>query len=192
MIHVTLYEGARSPAPIRRDDFADFSELCDSLEDLVDTEFPDKLHMWAWAPHRLADIDRRTDAEIRRSKGGARADGPYRHTANVIELTALVVDVDRCTIDPLLDAVASLGSEALVYTSPSDNPHGPADARRVRVVLPVDAPILPADSRHTRLALAERLGLAPGSGVEGAVDAAKIFFAGRITGSPRRDVWRFR
>lgn len=191
--HVTLYRGALDPEPIRVDDFDDFAEFADALEDLVGLEHDDKLSMLAWSPHRLRPTDERSGAALARAVEGrrTRATGPYRHLENVLDLSLLVIDVDRCHWGRLLEGVDALGSPAIVYTSPSDDPEGDPEARRARVVLPVDRPILPGECRATRLALAELLDLAPGCGVEGAIDPAKLFFAGRLRGTAPREFFRF-
>jgi hypothetical protein len=179
-MHLTLYAGAFRPEPIAQDDFESWEELCESLADLVsrESEAPrgsdaatQKEHMFAWAPHRLCV--------------------PYRKLANVAEVTLMVLDVDRCNLGVLLPSVEALGISALVYTSPSDDPSGPDDARRVRVVAPITRPLTAEECPTKRKDFAEVLGLRAGSGVEGAIDAAKIFFAGRLHDTPEREIWRF-
>ena len=171
MPHITIYAGARNPRPIRQDDFADWDELADALEDLATrTAEPgvEKRDLTAFAPHRLRV--------------------PYRAEANVEAVTLLVLDVDVVAdLDALLARCRAWSEHGLVYASPSDTPAH----RKVRVVLPVTAEIAPKDSRHVRLAAAEALGLAPGCGVEGAVEAAKLFFIGGLHGTPTREVWRW-
>lgn len=172
-MHVTVYEGARAPEPIAQDDLT-WPDFCDEIELMAQIEYPDKIGMLAFAPHQLTT--------------------PYRKLENVAEVTALVIDVDRCELAPLfarLEALAEDGCASLVYTSPSDDPAGPVDARRVRVVAPVSRPIAVAECARTRFAFAEALGLMPGQGVEGAKDAAKLFFVGRLEGTAPREVWRF-
>lgn len=197
LVRVTIYRGARAPEPIACEDFATWDELADMLENEVQQE-PEcapglpckeqKLHMLAFGPHRLSPTDRRTDAEL---DGRPRHAGPYRHLANVLEVTLLVIDVDRCNAEDVAARLAALDVPALMYASPSDPGPSEPDARRVRVVAPVTAPIRPEDCERTRFAFAELLGLEPGCGVEGAIDAAKLFFVGRYHGSDERQVWRF-
>lgn len=176
MIHWTVYRGGRAPEPIAQDDLT-WAELADELEAMT-RELPDvpatasleeqKLHMLAFGPHRLRE--------------------PYRKLANVEHVTLLTIDVDRVAdVDALVTNVAALETNALVYESPSSTP----DAARVRILAPVSRPIAVAECAATRFAFAEIVGLAPGCGVEGAKDAARIFFAGRYHGTPERRVWRF-
>lgn len=190
-IHVTLYRGAYAPVPISRDDFDTWDEWADSLEDLVSRESgaepgadieDQKRSLLAWAPHRLRDT----------CANGADCDEcggeVHRLAANVVSLTLLVIDVDIVADANALVAAARKESEhGLVYESPSST----TDAPRVRVVVPVSRPITPDECRASRLAFAELLGLEPGSGPEGAIDAAKLFFAGRLHGTPKRKVWRW-
>lgn len=196
-MHVTMYLGARAPKPIGRDDYATWEEFAEQLTLLAQEEpqcdaglsrEEQKLHMLAFAPHRLHTTDRRTEAE----RGGKpRAFGAYRHLANVIEVTLLVIDVDRCNAADVAARLYALKAPALMYASPSDPGPEQPDARRVRVVAPVTEPIAPADCAATRFAFAEQLGLEPGCGVEGAKDAAKLFFVGRYHGAPEREIWTF-
>jgi hypothetical protein len=55
----------------------------------------------------------------------------------------------------------------------------------------VSRPVAVAECRHLRCAFAEALGVRPLQGVEGAIDAAKIFFAGVHHGDEPRRVWRW-
>ena len=178
-MHLTLYGGARSIAPLQADDFTDWGELTASLEDIV-KRYPDcdpsapkstqKEHMLCIAPHRLRH-------------------GTVRALANVEEVTLLMLDVDECNISSLLEQIDALKTQAFVYTSPSDDPKGDPDKRRCRVMFPVDRPIKVAECRHTRRAMAERLGLGPASGVDGAPDASRMFFIGRLFNTPEREMW---
>ena len=179
-MHLTLYRGALAPVPLRQDDFETFEEVADSLEDLIGRESSapagsspeeQKKCLLAFAPHRLVK--------------------PYRLLANVAEVTLMVLDVDRCNADELADALTASNLQALMYASPSDDPDGDPDARRVRVVAPISRPIAPEDCPDTRRRFAEYLGIGPGQGVEGAIDAAKLFFCGRLHGTPPRQIWRF-
>lgn len=176
-IHITVYRGAKQPEPIAQDDFPSWDALADELEAMT-RELPtapptasaeaQKKTMLAFGPHRLRE--------------------PYRCAANVEAVTLLVIDVDRLAdLGALLEHVEALGAPALVYASPSDTP----TARRVRVVAPMSRPLAPDECRDARQRFAELLGLAPGCGVEGAIEASKLFFIGRLHGTPEREVWRF-
>jgi hypothetical protein len=87
----------------------------------------------------------------------------------------------------LIEAAERESESGLIYESPSSAP----DAERVRVVVPVDRELAPSECRASRIAFAHALGLAPSCGVLGAIDAAKLFFAGRLHGTPDRRVWRW-
>lgn len=182
-MHLTLFRGARNPTPIERADFDTWREAADAIADIANDEVSvsdaivdadermaaAKIRMLAFGPYRLAP-------------------GKSRSNANVEAITAIVLDVDAVPdLDALLAAVEALDEPALVYASPSDTP----EARRVRVIAPLDEPIAPDACAITRYWLAERLGLAYGCGVERACDPARIFFAGRLEGTPPRDVWEF-
>ena len=177
MIHLTVYRGARDPVPVAQDDFATWNDLADEIEAMT-REPPaapakasrevQKLSLLAFAPHRLS--------------------APHRNAANVEAVTFMIIDVDVLgDADALAERIAALGSPALMYASPSDAP----TARRVRVLAPISRDIAPDECRATRLAFAEALGLGPGCGVEGAHEAAKLFFVGRLHGTPERQIWRF-
>lgn len=192
MIHVSVYRGARAPTPIAREDFESWTALADMLEAEATTATPDcpenapaeaqKLALLAWAPHRLADT----------CHFGTACDcsgGPHRLLRNVLEVTCLVLDVDSCAcVEALVSSVKTATPAAgLVYESPSSTD----DAPRVRIVAPVSRPLAVAECRPSRLAFAEACGLVPGQGVEGAIDAAKLFFIGRLHGTRERKVWRW-
>jgi hypothetical protein len=166
-IHVTLYAGARYPVPLSQDDFATWEELVKSLEGLIALESgaprgspvgAQKEGLYAIAPHRLRE--------------------PYRNEENAYEVTLAVIDVDRCDLDKLLQRIDELDIAAVVYGSPSDDES--AAERRVRVISPVTRAILPEECKHVRYAFAEMLGIGPGVGVEGAQEAAKLFFIGKL------------
>jgi hypothetical protein len=127
---------------------------------------PDKTALLAIGPHRLRV--------------------PYRARENVAGVTCLAIDVDACDLEAL---AARIDSAAVVYGSPSDDATGPPDARRVRVLAPVSREMTPEECGPARLAYAESLGLAPGCGVESCLDAARLYFIGRIEGTPARE-WR--
>lgn len=163
--------------PVAEDDFATWTELADELEAMTRepsgapanaSREAQKERLLAFAPHRLAV--------------------PHRLAQNVEAVTFLVIDVDVLPdVDALVARITHLGIDALMYASPSDVP----DARRVRIVAPCSREITPAECRATRYAFAEMLGLEPGQGVEGAHEAAKLFFIGRLHDTPEREIWRF-
>lgn len=173
-IHVTLYRGAQRPEPVRQDDFADWPEFVEALADIVQqptgaaegaSADQQKLEMLAFSPHRL-----------RR---------PYRAKANVEDVTLAVLDLDEgVDLATLALRIDELGIAAVIYGSPSDDPDG---TRKLRVVAPVSRPIGVDECERTRFAFAEMLGFDDRCGVERSKDAAKLFFAGRMHGSPERE-----
>lgn len=181
MAVVTVYSGARSSnVPVDSADL-EWSEFCDEIEALANelTTAPEKAtpkeqkrRLVAWSPHRLRI--------------------PYRLLANVDAVTMLVLDVDNDKTpehvhpEPVAAALEAAGVAALLYESPSSTAEHP----KFRVIVPITSEIAPDDCRATRFALAEALGLEPGCGVEGAIDASKIFFAGRLHDTEERRVWR--
>jgi virulence-associated protein E len=172
---MTVYVGARANVPAAQDDLT-WDQFCDELEGMIN-EAPaappsadrdeQKRTMLAWSPHRLRE-------------------GTTRALANVEAITALAIDVDGCDAS----VVDRIDHAALVYGSPSDDADRPT-ARRLRIVAPITRELAPDECERARFAFAERLGLAPGCGVEGAKDASRLFFAGRLHGTPERDVARF-
>lgn len=177
--HITIYSGARNPIPAACDDFVDWSELSATFDDLVQrtssapataTAEEQKKSLLAFSPHRLIE-------------------GSRRALENVQYVSLLVLDLDRCEVTDVVENLSELSFRSYVYASPSDP--GPGDApRRVRVVCPISRSITVEECPHMRFALAELLGLKPGCGVEGCIDAAKIFFVGRLHGTPERETWQ--
>jgi hypothetical protein len=165
---VTIYRGAKAPTPIAEPDLT-WGELCIELQAMVGTEASTKTKLLALGPYRLRPESKRLDK-------------------NVEAVTLLAMDVDRCNLAALLERCdeEQLAPYAMaVYGSPSDD-EGQPDARRVRVVLPVSREITAAECRATRLIMAEVLDFAPGCGVEGAIDASRLFFVGQVKGTPER------
>jgi hypothetical protein len=176
MTHVTIYRGAKAPEPIDQADFPTWDAWVDELEAML-YEPPDCLEdadpatqkecMLAFAPHRLRE--------------------PYRKATHVTAVTFMCIDVDACDPEAIAARLAALGWTAFMYASPRDAP----EARRVRVLAPMSRELRPDECKAARYAFAEALGLGPGVGVEGAQEAAKLFFAGRMHGTPPRQTWRF-
>lgn len=167
-MHVTLYRGQRGNVPIEQTDFDSWPEIVEALREVLDIEAPDKGDLLAFSPVRLST--------------------PKRANDNVTEVTLLVLDVDKIDdLEALLERVAEL-PPAFVYASPSDTP----DDRRVRIVAPLSRPLKPEECAPARLRYAEALGLEPGCGVEGALDPSRLFFIGRVKGTPPRETWEFK
>lgn len=162
---LTVYRGARNPVPAQSDELS-WPEVVDALGELIaKPPVEDKRDLLAIAPHRL-----RT---------------PYRLEENVEAVSLLIVDVDGCDAGALAQRIDSLGIAAVVYGSPSDD-ETKHNARRVRVVAPTSRELTPDECKDARRAFAELVGLGPGQGVEGALESARLFFAGRLEGTPER------
>ncbi len=158
---VTIYRGAKDETPILTEDLS-WPELVHEVTDALALEAP-KLQMLAVSPHRLRV-------------------GATRLLANVDAVTFLAIDVDAGDPDAVREALEYAGWQALVYESPSSTD----DAPRFRVLAPTSRELRVDECRASRFAFAEALGLAPGCGVEGAKDAAKIFFVGTLPRSRAR------
>lgn len=161
--------GRELPAaePTREDDFDDFGELAAAIADLIEAEAPTKTGLFSIGPYRLRP-------------------GTRRGNANVEAVTLVALDVDRCDLSALESALDVLDIPALVYGSPSDDPDGPTDRRRVRVLVQPSREIRPDECARVRVALANAVGLRPDCGVMEALDPARLFFCGRVEGTPPR------
>lgn len=175
MAVVTMYRGARNPAPSVED--LTWDETVEVLEEYANRltwAAPDahieeqKKAMVAFSPHRLKP-------------------GATRSNESVDAVTLLVLDIDKTTDTP--DDVAArmhaAGLAGLLYESAKSTPEAP----RFRIVSPITREIEPSDCYVTRRAYAEMLGFGPGCGIEGAIDESKIFFLGRAHNTPERGVW---
>ncbi len=171
MIHATILRGAFDKTPVAQDDFDTWDEVANELEALTLETYATKTGMLAFHFGRL--------------------DAPHNVNAEILEHTALVIDVDRVKLVDLVERIDASGIAALVYGSPSDDARGPADARRVRVCAPISRALQPDEVKQARHAFAESIGIGPKQGVEGADAISQLFFVGRIKGTPEREVWRF-
>lgn len=158
-----------------------WTEVVATLRELCTREAEYKTALPAWGPYRLKR-QRSSYSNNPSTKALPRAN------ENVDHVSLHVLDVDRCDADALWRTVVAEVPRALMYSSPSDDPTK-RDARRVRLVIPAPTPVPARFVADARLDLAEALGLLPGSGVEGAIDAARVLFAGRIAGTSARQVW---
>lgn len=114
----------------------------------------------------------------------------YRNGANAFASTAAVIDCDKLTHEryaSILHQLERARLDAVVYTSPSDGAE--PGIRRCRVIVRTDRPIAPSESRLLRRGLANDLEVAGDPSCEG--DAARLFFIGRIAGTPPREVHTF-
>ncbi len=158
---VTLYRGAKSSdVPIAVEDLT-WPDLVTEVVSALAVEAP-KLSMLALAPHRLRE--------------------PHRLLAHVDAVTFLAIDVDAGDPAAIRECLEAWGIAALVYESSSSTDAAP----RFRVMAPTSRDLTVDECYRSRFAFAEALGLAPGCGVEGAKDAAKIFFVGKLPKSRDR------
>jgi hypothetical protein len=170
-MRLTVYACASAPVPIGEEDLP-WPEAAQEITDLVLGTDPqtDKRDLIGWSPVRLKP-------------------GTSRLNENVEAITALVIDVDAITdtdLDRSLHAVRKAGWACLMYTTASDpNPDG---TRRVRFVSPVDRDITKEECARTRAAYADALGLRHGVGPEACLEPARYVTAGRLEGTPERDV----
>lgn len=167
-------EGLRpSPLAEREDTFPTWGEVIDAIEDLVQVEAPEKNGLYSIGPYVL------TVGPNGRKR---------RSNAAVLAVTCMMLDVDRPGpggVQGLQARLRELDVPALIYGSPSDTP----EARRVRVMAPLSRPLAPEECARTRVAFANALGLRPDCGVMECLDPARIFYCGRVEGTPPRYFW---
>jgi hypothetical protein len=165
-VHVTIYRGAKAPEPIDQVDLP-WAQLVVELDAALAETAPRKEALLAFGPYRLRP-------------GASRAD------AHVVARTFVALDSDDGA-DPegYVGRLIDLGLAGFVYTSPSDTPA----KRKCRVVVPLAAELEPSAARVAMTALAEALGMAPGCGVERTLDASRLYFIGRVAGTPPRQSW---
>jgi hypothetical protein len=168
LIRLTVLRGTSEHASAQ-DDFASWDEVADEIALLAEESYPTKQSMVAFHFSRLRDS--------------------HNVNANVIDCTALAIDVDRCDLVDVIERLDALDVAAIVYGSPSDDATKP-DARRVRVCAPISRPLATHEIKTARRAFAEAIGIGPGQGVEGAESWQNRFFVGRVEGTPPREVWR--
>lgn len=171
-MQITLYRGAKREKPEGVKDHASWVEVKETIELLVQQEPTAPAH-----------------ARPARQKETLAAFGPYRlkpgtkrANENVEAITLAVLDLDRMTV-PILEALESYPDAFAWYESPSST----EAALRLRVIAPVSREVLPEECERVRFAFAERLNAAPGCGVEASKDPARIFFGGKLHGTPDRD-----
>ena len=172
MAEISVYAHARAATPGAVDDLP--------WDDLA-REIAEHANELTRAP-ATADADAQKRALVAIAPHVLR-EGATRSVANVERVTLLVLDVDAGEPAAVAERLRAHGWAGLVYASPSDTP----EARRFRVVSPIAEPIPPDACAGTRVAFAEALGLAPGCGVEACLDPSRIFFMGRLHGTPERE-----
>lgn len=166
-ISLTVYRGANNTTPIARDTVA-WSEICNEVETLSnkDSHTTDKRDLMAFGPYRLQD-------------------GATRAAAAVTAMSCVVaLDVDGVDVEQLQASIVRLGVSAIVHGSPSDNPEG---VRKVRVYILTDAEHHPLEAGAVRDSVAALLGVTHDPRTR---NADRIFFCGRLTGTPPRFYWQ--
>jgi hypothetical protein len=171
---ITTYAQARSSTPAGAAALT-WPEICDELEAKANETrstaqvdpVEQKKRMASWGPYALKPDTTRANE-------------------NVDHVSLLALDVDKGDRDAVAARLEEHGWAGFIYESPSSTDDDP----RFRVVSPITAPIAPESCREMRLAFAEALGLEPGCGVEQACESSRIYFAGRLAGTPERRVDR--
>ena len=169
MLDLTVYAGARTHTPHEQPTLS-WAAFCDEVAALCreETAFHDKRDLPAFGPYRL------------------RA-GATRSAANVERMAAVAaIDVDEeLDLAALRDRLRELGCAAIVHGSPSDDPAG---VRKARVYVQLDATHAPEDAGHVRASVAALLGVTPCAST---ANSDRVFFCGRLAGTPERFVERF-
>ena len=170
MTTLTVYAGARATTPAAVDALT-WDAFCDEVEALAreESQHTDKRDLPAFGPYRLRD-------------------GATRAAANVVAMSDVAaIDVDRdVDLAALRERIHELGVAAIVHGSPSDN--ASSTARKVRVYVKLDAEHAPSDAWRVRAGVAAMLGVTCDPSTS---NADRVFFCGRLAGTPERYVERF-
>ena len=167
---ITVYAGARNAEPAARDALT-FDALEHEIRALCEAEatVEDKRDLVAFGPYRLAE-------------GATRS-------ADAVESMGDVVMLDVDALDDVEALVGRLaGVDAIVHTTPSDDPTGDGP-RKVRIYVRADAEHGPDDVAKVRLGVAAAIGVDTDPAT---LNADRIGFVGRLAGTPPRQVWRTR
>ncbi len=167
-IALSVFAGARATTPAAVDALT-WGAFCDEVEALCreETSATDKRDLVAFGPYRLRD-------------------GATRSAANVERMASVAaLDLDSVDLDALRARLAGLGVSAIVHGSPSDDEHG---TRKARVYVQLDSEHDPAYAGRVRAGVAAMLGVEPDKSTS---NADRIFFCGRLAGTPPRFVERF-
>lgn len=165
-IAFTTFAGARDNEGIRRS-ARDWPHFVGGIRRVLDSTAPNKTELFAVGPFTLREGATRADAAV-----------------EAVSLVALDVDgLTAAELPPLLDRLTPFA--ALAHTSPSDG--GPdAPLRKLRIYAQPSRPIAPWECRAARLGFAQLLGVAVDRAT---LNPSRVYFAGRITGSPSRELW---
>jgi putative DNA primase/helicase len=162
----------------------DFAAFAERLKVLLATVVP--------VPQCAADDLGARKSAMAEAKKSLPAFGPHllegsRAKDNVRAITLLVWDLDGVPCEAWTSALAKLQSEGgafAAYGSPSDD--ASAATRKVRLVLPLTGALDPDEADRLREAIGLYLGIEHD---EKARDASRIFFVGRLEGTPDRESW---
>ncbi|MEI9950639.1 MAG: phage/plasmid primase, P4 family [Pseudomonadota bacterium] len=168
-IQITVYRGAKNTTPTSRPSLT-WDAFGDKLEALLGKAAPTKEALTGIGPYRLRD-------------------GGTRNGADVEAMGAVIaLDVDHGLEDlkALLSDLRDLEIAAIVHTSPSDPGEGAGESRRVRIYILSEAHD-PQQCGAVRRAAAKLLGLQVD---EKTLDRSHFFFAGKLRGTPDRELYR--
>lgn len=155
-MRITLYQSMSKPVSVD----TSWEELVAELQCLIEEERPVKTRLPKIAPHVIRE-------------------GQTRSNDAVEVMTGVVLDLDNNpNVPALMNRIATMGIRAVVYGTPGDTP----EFRKVRVWL--DSPEHgPEKCREMRVRASQALGVQIDSS---ALDASRLFFAGRLPGTPPR------
>jgi P4 family phage/plasmid primase-like protien len=172
-IEVTVYPSRSKVDEGVVNAFPSWPEFCQAIGELLAERRRSKKALPYLAPHvRKVGAVRRRDEDVER-------------------VTLAMLDVDA-GFRGALERARGLGYAVLGYESPADGTkkNGVVQDRGRLIFLPTRA-IAPAECARVRLALAERLDLAPGCGVDACLNPNVGFFIGAEGATPAREyVWQ--
>lgn len=164
----TTFGGARDNEGLRRT-ARSWRHFVGGLRQILDSTAPSKTDLFAIGPFELGDGATRSDAAVQ-----------------AVTLVALDVDgLPASELPGLLDRLQPFA--AVVHTSPSDG-GSEASTRKLRVYAEPSRPIAPYECRAVRLGFAQRLRVTVDRVT---LNPSRVYFAGRITGTPERELWAF-
>ena len=182
-VALTVFAGAASTTPAARDVLS-WDEFCGEVESLCSEESAstDKRDLIAFGPYRLRAGASRSNAAVERMAAVA------------------AIDVDGCDLPPLRARLRELKCSAVVHGSPSD---GSNCTRKMRVYVALDREYAPGETAAVRDSVAALLGVttewrqgedgkwSPFGACPNSRDPNRLFFIGRLAGTPPRYVERF-
>lgn len=167
-VQVSVFAGARTAVPVDTAalSWTEFAEQIASLCRSDASAALEKINLVAVAPWVL-------------KPGTTRAAANISHMGEVIALDLDGSDANPVNYEALVARLDALGADAIVHGSPSDSPA----TRKLRVYVRVDRTHSPSEAGAYRLGLESVLGVHCD---RASLDAARLFFAGRLVGTPPR------